>query len=125
MNRLWVRLTLAFIFVALISAAVVAVLATTSADNQFREYLNRRDTLAQSGLLTDLSNYYQRTGSWTGAESILANFSRMRCHQGGGSGLARSSAAAVGRRAAWRSTTSAMSGDVVYGGELPALAHQE
>src|SRR5512147_2621751 len=87
MNRLWFRLTLAFIFVALISAAVVAFLATTSADNQFREYLNRRDTLAQSGLLTDLSNYYQRTGSWTGAESILANFSpNESVHQGGGSG---------------------------------------
>ena len=87
MNRLWVRLTLAFIFVALISAAVVAVLATTSADNQFREYLNRRDTLAQSGLLTDLSNYYQRAGSWTGAESILANFSpNESVHQGSGSG---------------------------------------
>ncbi|MBI5563768.1 MAG: HAMP domain-containing protein [Chloroflexi bacterium] len=87
MNRLWVRLTLAFIFVALISAAVVAVLATTSADNQFREYLNRRDTLAQSGLLTDLSSYYQRAGSWTGAELILANFSpNESVHQDGGSG---------------------------------------
>ena len=89
MNRLWVRLTLAFIFVALISAAVVAFLATTSADNQFREYLNRRDTLAQSGLLTDLATFYQRTGSWTGADSILANFSPSgsTSHQGGqGSG---------------------------------------
>ena len=91
MNRLWFRLTLAFIFVALISAAVVAFLATTSADNQFREYLNRRDTLAQSGLLTDLSAFYQRTGSWTGADSILANFSPSgstshQSGQGSGSG---------------------------------------
>lgn len=86
-NRLWVRLTLAFIFVALISAAVVAFLATTSADNQFREYLNRRDTLAQSGLLTELSVFYQRTGSWTGADSILANFSPNESgHQDGGQG---------------------------------------
>ncbi|MBI5567303.1 MAG: HAMP domain-containing protein [Chloroflexi bacterium] len=90
MNRLWVRLTLAFIFVALISAAVVAVLATTSADNQFRDYLNRRDTLAQSGLLTELADYYQQTGSWVGADSILANFSpNDGSHQGSGSGAGR------------------------------------
>ncbi len=87
MNRLWFRLTLAFIFVALISAAVVAVLATTSADHQFREYLNRRDMLAQSGLLTQLSDFYQRTGSWAGADSILANFSpNENSHQGGQGG---------------------------------------
>ncbi len=91
MNRLWFRLTLAFIFVALISAAVVAFLATTSADNQFREYLNRRDTLAQSGLLSELANFYQRTGSWLGADSILANFSSSgstthQSGQGAGSG---------------------------------------
>ncbi len=90
MNRLWVRLTLAFIFVALISAAVVAIVATTSADNQFREYLNRRDTLAQSGLLTELADFYQRTGSWTGADAILANFSPNESgHQGGGQGVGR------------------------------------
>lgn len=90
MNRLWFRLTLAFIFVALISAVVVAFLATTSADQQFREYLNRRDTLAQSGLLTDLAGYYQQTGSWAGADLILANFAPNEGnHQGSGSGAGR------------------------------------
>ena len=89
MNRLWFRLTLAFIFVALISAAVVAIVATTSADNQFREYLNRRDTLAQSGLLTELADFYQRTGSWTGADAILANFSPNESNHQAGQGAGR------------------------------------
>ena len=86
MNRLWFRLTLAFIFVALISATVVAVLATLSADNQFREYVARRDVLAQSGLLTDLAAAYQRTGDWSGAGVVLAAFSPNTPGLGGGRG---------------------------------------
>jgi signal transduction histidine kinase len=90
MNRLWFRLTLAFIFVALISAAVVAVLANTSADNQFREYLNRRDTLVQSGLLENLVAFYRRTSQWSGVEEVLAAYAPSETTrtpgQGGGSG---------------------------------------
>jgi len=75
MNRLWVRLAIAFVFVAAISALAVAVLATSVASNQFQQYVARRDTLTQSGLLDSLAAYYETTGSWRGVEAVLAQFS--------------------------------------------------
>jgi hypothetical protein len=75
MNRLWVRLSLAFVFVAVISALAVAVLATSVAGNQFQQYIARRDALAQSGLLDSLAAYYQATGTWNGVEVVLTQSS--------------------------------------------------
>ena len=75
MNRLWVRLSIAFVFVAAISALAVAVLATSVASSQFQQYVARRDTLTQSGLLDSLAAYYETTGSWRGVEAVLAQFS--------------------------------------------------
>jgi HAMP domain-containing protein len=72
MNRLWVRLSIAFVFVAVISALAVALLATPAAGSQFRQYVARRDLLSQTGILEDLAAYYQANGSWTGVESVLA-----------------------------------------------------
>ena len=75
MNRLWVRLSIAFVFVAAISALAVAVLATSVASSQFQQYVARRDTLTQSGLLDSIAAYYETTGSWRGVEAVLAQFS--------------------------------------------------
>jgi two-component system OmpR family sensor kinase/two-component system sensor histidine kinase BaeS len=72
MNRLWVRLSIAFVFVAVISALAVALLATPAAGSQFRQYVARRDLLSQTGILEDLAAYYQANGSWIGVESVLA-----------------------------------------------------
>lgn len=72
MNRLWVRLSLAFVFVAVISALAVAVLATSVASNQFQQYVARRDLLTQTGVLDDLAVYYETNGTWAGVESVLA-----------------------------------------------------
>lgn len=76
MNRLWVRLSLAFVFVAVISALAVAVLATSVASNQFQQYVARRDALAQSGLLDSLSAYYAATGNWNGVEQVFESGGR-------------------------------------------------
>ncbi len=89
MNRLWVRLSIAFVFVALISAAAVAWLASTSADTQFRQFLARRDTLEQSGLLDQLAAFYQHTGSWNGVNEVLANFTSPGAGRGQGQGRGR------------------------------------
>lgn len=91
MNRLWVRLSIAFVFVALISAAAVALLASTSADTQFRQFLARRDTLEQSGLLDQLAMFYQRANSWNGVNAVLvlANFSSPGAGRGQGQGRGR------------------------------------
>ncbi len=74
MNRLWVRLSIAFVFVAVISALAVAVLATSVASNQFQQYVARRDALSQSGLLESLSAYYAATGNWNGVEQVFAQY---------------------------------------------------
>jgi two-component system OmpR family sensor kinase len=70
-NRLWVRLSFAFVFVAVISALAVAVLATSVASNQFQQYVARRDLLAQTGVLDNLAVYYETNGTWAGVESVL------------------------------------------------------
>jgi two-component system OmpR family sensor kinase/two-component system sensor histidine kinase BaeS len=89
MNRLWVRLTLAFVFVALISAAAVAIFANLSADSQFRQYLARRDVLAQSGVIDELAAWYQQAGNWSGVDAILSRFTPNESGRGAGQGQGR------------------------------------
>lgn len=93
MNRLWVRLTLAFVAVTLVAVVAVAWLVDTSASNEFRQYLGQQDSLAQSGLLDDLAAFYQRNGNWNGVEEIFSAFnapiSRGRGQGGGGPGRGR------------------------------------
>jgi two-component system OmpR family sensor kinase/two-component system sensor histidine kinase BaeS len=73
MNRLWVRLTLAFVAITLVGIAVVAIIADWSANNIFRQYLARQDALAQSGVLESLATYYQQRGTWDGVDAMLVN----------------------------------------------------
>ena len=86
MNRLWVRLTFAFVAVTLIGVAAVALLTDWSAGNEFRQYLARQDSLAQSGVLDDLATFYQQNGNWNGVAGMLANSS---VPQGRGRGQGR------------------------------------
>lgn len=73
MNRLWVRLTLAFIAISLLGIVSVAVLADVLASQAFRQYVARQDVVVQSGLLDELAIYYQRHSSWNGVESVLSS----------------------------------------------------
>ncbi len=66
MNRLWVRLMLAFVAVTLVAVSIVAVLADWSANAVFRQYLARQDVIAQSGVVNDLVEYYRQHGTWDG-----------------------------------------------------------
>jgi two-component system OmpR family sensor kinase/two-component system sensor histidine kinase BaeS len=78
MNRLWVRLTLAFVLVTLVGVSTVALLANLSASRQFRYYLVRSEMMSQgnpsTGLRTsladDLAAYYERCGNWGGVEGV-------------------------------------------------------
>jgi signal transduction histidine kinase len=90
MNRLWVRLTLAFGLVALVGTGVIALLTNWQAGEQVRQYLVRQDTVAQSGLLDELSNYYRTNGGWQGVDEVMAGFSSGR-GLGAGSGRGRPS----------------------------------
>ncbi len=50
MNRIWVRLTLAFLSVALVTVIIVAVLAGWSAGDQFHIYVTERNQLTATAL---------------------------------------------------------------------------
>jgi two-component system OmpR family sensor kinase/two-component system sensor histidine kinase BaeS len=88
MNRLWVRLTFAFIAVILVAVAVIAAFVNANADTEFRQYLMRQDmvTMMQAGLLDDLAAFYQRNGNWNGVSNIIANYSGPMMMRGRGQG---------------------------------------
>jgi len=71
MNRLWVRLTLAFALVALVGVSTVAVLANLSASSQFRHYLMHNEMMGRGNLAEILTTYYERQGSWEGVENVF------------------------------------------------------
>ncbi len=74
MNRLWVRLTLAFVLVTLVGVGTVALLADWNASSQFRQYVSRQDEQAQKDLADELSDFYQQRGSWDGVGSAFPPF---------------------------------------------------
>ncbi len=84
MNRLWVRLTVAFVAVTLVGAGTVALLVDWQAGNQFRQYLAQQDNIAQSGLLEELAAFYQPAGNWDGVAVVFADFVMPR---GSGQGM--------------------------------------
>jgi two-component system OmpR family sensor kinase len=71
MNRLWVRLTLAFAVVILVTVGAVAVLADVRANQAFRYYLSFGDPAGYPTLVDLLSEHYQTFGTWHGVEAIL------------------------------------------------------
>lgn len=86
MNKLWVRLTLAFVLVTLVGVSTVALLANRSASSQFRSYLSHREMTDWSDLTDDLAAYYEQQGSWDGVGVV---FEDNRRAQGQGQGQMR------------------------------------
>src|SRR5258707_12492348 len=70
MNRLWVRLTLAFIVVTQLSVFVVVVLADSSVNGEFRRYVFFSGAVQTSDVLVQ---YYQKTGSWIGVDKLFTS----------------------------------------------------
>jgi two-component system, OmpR family, sensor kinase len=70
MNRLWVRLTLAFGLLSALAALLVALLVSWQTDSQVRRFL-AREQLANSPLVADLSAYYGAHGSWEGVAELF------------------------------------------------------
>ncbi len=71
MNRLWVRLTLAFVLVTAIGVAVFALLVNWSATSAFRNYVARQEVFLSSGEVDALAAYYAEHGSWEGVEGVV------------------------------------------------------
>ncbi|MBW7883385.1 MAG: HAMP domain-containing histidine kinase [Caldilineaceae bacterium] len=73
MNRLWVRLALAFLLVTWAVLAVVTIVIYQSVQNSFRTYVSERNAaIFGRPLVNSLVEYYARTGTWTGSEVVLA-----------------------------------------------------
>ncbi len=72
MNRLWVKLSLAFLAISLAAIGVVAVLSARATREQFRQYVVASGMAGQSGWAQILTEYYAEQGSWAGVEAVLA-----------------------------------------------------
>ncbi|HQV27594.1 MAG TPA: ATP-binding protein [Thermoflexales bacterium] len=70
MNRLWVRLTLAFALMAVLGAGMVAVFANRGLGAQFQRYLGQ-SRIVEFGLQETLPEYYALHGSWAGLDESL------------------------------------------------------
>ncbi len=70
MNKLWVRLTLAFFTVTLIGLIAVAVLINNRVSTQFRDFVVRNDMM-NSPLVTSLESFYAGHGNWSGVETVF------------------------------------------------------
>jgi two-component system OmpR family sensor kinase len=70
-NRLWVRLTLAFALVIVVTAGAVALMADLTAGRALRYYLSYSDMLPRQVLVERLATFYQLQGSWEGVEPLL------------------------------------------------------
>lgn len=73
MNRLWVRLTLAFALVAVIGIGLASLLANLAINSEFRTFVGNLEASSQSSeLATQLVTYYTEHQSWNNVGSILA-----------------------------------------------------
>lgn len=89
MNRLWVRLAFAFVTVTLVGVVTIALLVDWSAGTEFRQYVMHQNNMMQSGLVDDLTAFYQQTGNWDGVSAVFANYG-MGMGMGRGRGQGRS-----------------------------------
>ena len=71
MNRLWVRLTLAFALVILVTVGAIALLADLTAGQVFRQYLSYSDIARFQNLTDLLAEYYVENGGWQGVDDLL------------------------------------------------------
>jgi ABC-type transporter Mla subunit MlaD len=57
MNRLWVKLPLSFLAIALVAVGVVALLSARVTGDQFRQYVVHSNMMAQSLVVESLTAY--------------------------------------------------------------------
>jgi len=91
-NRLWIKLSLAFLAISLAAIGVVAVLSARATREQFRQYVVASGMAGQMGWAQNLTEYYAAQGSWAGVEALLAQLGP----GGMGMGWGRAGAGAAG-----------------------------
>lgn len=88
MNRLWVRLSLAFAAVTLVGILAVAALANREVATQLPNFVAQQQVV-DSGLTDDLATYYTDHGSWDSVATVFATF-HPRSGSGNGRGIGSS-----------------------------------
>jgi two-component system OmpR family sensor kinase len=73
MRSLNVKLLGAFALVILLGAAITFVVARQDIASQFMLYVSQREQLRAQTWAPLFADYYARTGSWTGVESVLSS----------------------------------------------------
>ena len=77
MNRLWVRLTIAFVVVAVFGIGVAALVASLSIDREFRTFVAQSELdLQNSGLPDELIAYYEQHQTWQGVDNVVSQIGR-------------------------------------------------
>jgi len=71
MNRLWVRLSLAFTVVVLLGVFIVGAIGFAVTDANARRRLLVREAQEAGGLIDILAKYYRTQQSWQGVERVL------------------------------------------------------
>ena len=71
LSKLWIKLALAFVFVALVGVALVAILANRATSVGFQRYLQTGESDQLRELQDDLSAFYAQQGSWQGVNTVL------------------------------------------------------
>ncbi len=71
MNRLSVRLSLAFLISAWIGIGAMALVVQRTLDTGFRNYVTLRDNETNPEQVARLADYYVANGSWEGAETAI------------------------------------------------------
>lgn len=77
MSRLWVRLSLAFGALAVVSACAIAVIGVLLSRNADRSAFLRHRLAAPDGLVSTLADHYRAHGSWDGVGTLLAGAEAM------------------------------------------------
>ncbi len=65
------KLFLSFIFIVIVSVALVAVIARRGAVNEVQTFMFRGGMYGLSDLTTSLENYYRTNGTWRGVQAIF------------------------------------------------------
>ena len=88
LKRLWVKLLLAFMVVAIVAVGVIAVLVNRTTTRQFELYVSQGKEIRAAWLAPEFAAYYARTGSWLGVDTWMAS-SQQGQGVGHGQGLGR------------------------------------
>jgi two-component system OmpR family sensor kinase/two-component system sensor histidine kinase BaeS len=73
MNKLWVRLTLAFALVTLVGLTTVAFLTYSQVNTQFRRFV-AYNQISNPLLLATLTEHYASQGGWSGVDATFEDF---------------------------------------------------